>query len=133
MAAQVALKRQQAAEDAIAMSIRCISPSTGQLPPGPVFLTKKGSNQNNNSQQQEVVNRNVETDEDDDEDGIDEDEDDEEDIDEEADENEVDEDETESTSGSDSGERKNNKLFDFYSYTKMTQIYGKQFFLLSRE
>lgn len=36
MAAQVALKRQQAAEDAIAMSVRCISP-TGQLPPGPVF------------------------------------------------------------------------------------------------
>ena len=37
MAAQVALKRQQAAEDAIAMGIRCISPSCGQLPPGPVF------------------------------------------------------------------------------------------------
>lgn len=36
MAAQVALKRQQAAEDAIAMGIRCISPC-GQLPPGPVF------------------------------------------------------------------------------------------------
>jgi hypothetical protein len=37
MAAQVALKRQQAAEDAIAMGLRCISPC-GQLPPGPVFL-----------------------------------------------------------------------------------------------
>ena len=36
MAAQVALKRQQAAEDAIAMGMRCISPY-GQLPPGPVF------------------------------------------------------------------------------------------------
>jgi hypothetical protein len=36
MAAQVALKRQQAAEDAIAMGLRCISP-TSQLPPGPVF------------------------------------------------------------------------------------------------
>lgn len=36
MAAQVALKRQQAAEDAIAMGLRCISPY-GQLPPGPVF------------------------------------------------------------------------------------------------
>lgn len=41
MAAQVALKRQQAAEDAVAMSMRCISPSTGQLPPGPVFDAKK--------------------------------------------------------------------------------------------
>jgi len=38
MAAQVALKRQQAAEDAIAMGLRCISPSYGQLPPGPVFI-----------------------------------------------------------------------------------------------
>ncbi len=38
MAAQVALKRQQAAEDAIAMGLRCISPSYGQLPPGPVFV-----------------------------------------------------------------------------------------------
>jgi hypothetical protein len=37
MAAQVALKRQQAAEDAIAMGIRCISPY-GQLPQGPVFV-----------------------------------------------------------------------------------------------
>ncbi len=37
MAAQVALKRQQAAEDAIAMGMRCISPY-GQLPPGPVFV-----------------------------------------------------------------------------------------------
>lgn len=37
MAAQVALKRQQAAEDAIAMGLRSISPY-GQLPPGPVFL-----------------------------------------------------------------------------------------------
>ena len=36
MAAQVALKRQQAAEDAVAMGLRCISPY-GQLPPGPVF------------------------------------------------------------------------------------------------
>jgi hypothetical protein len=41
MAAQVALKRQQAAEDAIAMGIRCISPSNGQLPPGPVFGNDK--------------------------------------------------------------------------------------------
>jgi hypothetical protein len=40
MAAQVALKRQQAAEDAIAMGLRCISPS-GQLPAGPVFLQKQ--------------------------------------------------------------------------------------------
>lgn len=38
MAAQVALKRQQAAEDALAMGLRCISPSFGQLPPGPVFV-----------------------------------------------------------------------------------------------
>ena len=37
MAAQVALKRQQAAEDAIAMGLRSISPSLGILPPGPVF------------------------------------------------------------------------------------------------
>jgi hypothetical protein len=36
MAAQVALKRQQAAEDAIAINLRCLSPN-GQLPPGPVF------------------------------------------------------------------------------------------------
>jgi hypothetical protein len=40
MAAQVALKRQQAAEDAIAMGLRCISPSR-QLPAGPVFLEKE--------------------------------------------------------------------------------------------
>ena len=40
MAAQVALKRQQAAEDAIAMGLRCISP-TSQLPPGPVFGDEK--------------------------------------------------------------------------------------------
>jgi hypothetical protein len=39
MAAQVALKRQQAAEDAIA-GLRCISPSR-QLPAGPVFLEKE--------------------------------------------------------------------------------------------
>lgn len=36
MAAQVALKRQQAAEDAIAMGLRCISPYK-TLPQGPVF------------------------------------------------------------------------------------------------
>lgn len=41
MAAQVALKRQQAAEDAVAMGLRCISPY-GQLPPGPVFVEDGG-------------------------------------------------------------------------------------------
>ena len=40
MAAQVALKRQQAAEDAVAMGLRCISPY-GQLPPGPVFVDEE--------------------------------------------------------------------------------------------
>lgn len=45
MAAQVALKRQQAAEDAIAMGIRCISPSAGQLPPGPVFEEEEDDNE----------------------------------------------------------------------------------------
>ena len=40
MAAQVALKRQQAAEDAVAMGLRCISPY-GQLPPGPVFVANE--------------------------------------------------------------------------------------------
>ena len=59
MAAQVALKRQQAAEDAVAMGLRCISPY-GQLPPGPVFM---GNNNNDED--------------DEDEDDIDEDEDDE--------------------------------------------------------
>lgn len=43
MAAQVALKRQQAAEDVIAMTMRCISPSSGQLPPGPVFLETRSA------------------------------------------------------------------------------------------
>ncbi|CAF0934274.1 unnamed protein product [Didymodactylos carnosus] len=36
MAAQVALKRQQASEDAIAIRVRCLSPF-GQLPAGPVW------------------------------------------------------------------------------------------------
>nr|VCU79645.1 Dmrt93B [Euperipatoides kanangrensis] len=41
MAAQVALKRQQAAEDAIAMGLRAISGGApyGYLPPGPIFGT----------------------------------------------------------------------------------------------
>lgn len=46
MAAQVALKRQQAAEDAIAMGIRCISPCR-QLPPGPVFLDDENEDEYN--------------------------------------------------------------------------------------
>lgn len=39
MAAQVALKRQQAAEDAIAMGLRAVATGTplGYLPPGPIF------------------------------------------------------------------------------------------------
>jgi hypothetical protein len=40
MAAHKALKRQQAAEDAFAMGLRCISPSR-QLPDGSVFLEKE--------------------------------------------------------------------------------------------
>jgi len=49
MAAQVALKRQQAAEDAIAMGLRCISPYK-QLPQGPVFgdLPNANINKDNN-------------------------------------------------------------------------------------
>ncbi|CAF1030115.1 unnamed protein product [Rotaria sp. Silwood1] len=43
MAAQVALKRQQASEDAIALRVRCLSPYN-QLPPGPVWGTVTSSN-----------------------------------------------------------------------------------------
>ena len=51
MAAQVALKRQQAAEDAVAMNIRCISPS-GHLPPGPVFV---GDSNDENKQNKKSI------------------------------------------------------------------------------
>ncbi|CAF1309174.1 unnamed protein product [Adineta steineri] len=43
MAAQVALKRQQASEDAIALRVRCLSPFN-QLPPGPVWGAVTSSN-----------------------------------------------------------------------------------------
>ncbi|CAF1524027.1 unnamed protein product, partial [Rotaria sordida] len=43
MAAQVALKRQQASEDAIALRVRCLSPYN-QLPPGPVWGAVTSSN-----------------------------------------------------------------------------------------
>ncbi|XP_078657526.1 doublesex and mab-3 related transcription factor 3, truncated-like [Branchiostoma floridae x Branchiostoma belcheri] len=45
MAAQVALKRQQAAEDAIAMGLRACSP--GYLPPGPIWPDSQPDDPNN--------------------------------------------------------------------------------------
>lgn len=53
MAAQVALKRQQAAEDVVAMTMRCISPSSGQLPPGPVFLDPSAVNDDQDEDDQD--------------------------------------------------------------------------------
>lgn len=49
MAAQVALKRQQAAEDAIALGLRAISGDAtgfGYLPPGPVWGSLASANDN---------------------------------------------------------------------------------------
>lgn len=74
----MALKRQQAAEDAVAMSMRCISPSD-QLPPGPVFLhqpAKLAANKARNSHR----NRDDDDEDEDDDDDDDEDEDEDEDV-----------------------------------------------------